>query len=331
MSALDVVGFYRDLGYDLPRTGGEFVSVRCLLSPERHKHGDKSRSAGVSTSTGVHMCHVCGPTGPFSAAVKVLGSRKAAWDLCVRYGLARMTQEIQSGRTTNSFSGQHSVSCVTPRSEEKLLGLLDAYRRGESHADPVEHMLRDEASEFERELAGRIALLLGLLRGTTLLLSLRTALKVMGMEATDANITCVRRAFGRYDKWRTFEVGQARAISQARRGTTTFRALHSARPTDVSRHDNGGLRCDPNSRLSTARRDAGPSPSPARSTDACAAAISQVSACVTSTVDFRPTSTCGWPSDSIGTADSYTITSRPGLGSAWSEDERQALVDGVAV
>jgi hypothetical protein len=331
----DVIGFYRELGHELPNTASEFAPVPCLTHPERHKRGDRNKSAGVSLTSGVHTCRGCGTnTSPYAFALGVVGSRKAAWDLCVKYRLRtpNVTQVVRS----NDISYTHFVNTwVTLRSEGELLELLAAYRRGETHAEPVDHPLPEEANEFERRYAAVVALLLGLLRGGGLMLSRRTALKVMGLEPTEGNASRIRRANERFAKWRTFEVGKAERVPGVANATTTFKALSQKRPSPeaslVTLQNDGGPACDPNSKPCSALTDAGPSPSPAPSKVASTATTSPTRAVAMLTAGSSVTSSSGWEPTLSERDEDWSEPDGPeaddGLGSAWSDNELQRLVD----
>ena len=225
----DVIGFYAALGHQLPDRAGGFAPTRCLMHPERHRNGDRSPSAGVSTESGVHYCHGCGAsTSPWSVALRFLsGDRRRAWDLLVRYGLRGfVTSNEVTTKRLDPVSGHFVTACDKFGTEADLLAWIAAYRRGDDdgRTEPVPFELPDRASEERKQVAGLVALLVGHERaaGSALLLSIRTAVVAAGWEPTDANVRRMARIFADFREWGTFKMSTSKRRPGQRYGTTRF-------------------------------------------------------------------------------------------------------------
>src|ERR1700733_6744585 len=86
----DVRGFYAAIGVQLPRSEGDNVSVRCFVSPDQHRRGDRNPSCSVNLVHGAWKCHGCGAEGgAFDAADQLGIDRRPAIELLRRYGISK--------------------------------------------------------------------------------------------------------------------------------------------------------------------------------------------------------------------------------------------------
>jgi hypothetical protein len=132
----DIRGYYAALGITLPPCARDEVSVRCFADPDAHRRGDRNPSMSVNLIHGAFNCHGCGAHGgAYDAATGLGHTRRQAWELLLRYGLAapdaRPAHGARRPRDARLLARRRSSPTASPKlrlDEHALIGWRRALR-----------------------------------------------------------------------------------------------------------------------------------------------------------------------------------------------------------